>query len=205
MAERVGVEHADENRKLAFAVQATEIGGGVGDPDLIGEVAHHAGNDLVADLLLVARLVDETGGGFVRGVGAVPDFRPAENRQRCTGQATTVGFDQVELAAAVLVDLIAGGAEILGDGDVAVEREHVLVQRFGLLHDFVRVAGIVLEPNVPHRKSSAGADRQSQRQADEKSLFRTWFCHCHLSQVRRRGAGAEAFAIWEERVDGRGI
>ncbi|MCY1410834.1 hypothetical protein D9M71_262110 [compost metagenome] len=187
IAQRVGVEHADENSELAFAVQAPEVVGGVGDGDLIGEVAHHRADDLVAGFLLVSGLVDETGGRAMGRVGTVPDFRPAENRQRRPGQAPASGLDQVELAFAVLVDFVAGGAEVHRYGDVAVERKDTLLQLIGLFHHLHRVAGVVPEPVVPSPEACPRADRQGQRQADEKSLFRTWFCHCRLSQVRRRG------------------
>ncbi|MNY65937.1 hypothetical protein D3C86_2032920 [compost metagenome] len=72
MTQRIGVEHADKDRKLAFGVQAAKVLGGVGDAHLIGEVTDHAGNDLVANLLLIARFGDKAGGGLVGGVGAVP-------------------------------------------------------------------------------------------------------------------------------------
>ncbi|MNE65194.1 hypothetical protein D3C80_1606540 [compost metagenome] len=72
VTQRIGVEHADEDRKLAFGVQAAKVLGGVGDAHLIGEVTDHAGNDLVANLLLIARFGDKAGGGLVGGVGAVP-------------------------------------------------------------------------------------------------------------------------------------
>ncbi|MNC26405.1 hypothetical protein D3C75_745350 [compost metagenome] len=138
-------------------------------------------------------------------VGTVPDFRPAENRQRRPGQTPATGLDQVELAFTILVDFVAGGAEIHGHGDVAVEREDAFLQLLGLFHHLDRVAGVVPEPVIPDREACTRADRQGQRQADEKSLFRTWFCHCRLSQVRRPGSGAGAFAIWGERVADRKI
>ena len=78
------------------------------------KVTHHAGDDLVAHLLFVAGLLDKTIGGLVRGVGAVPDFRPAEDRQRGTRQSAAGSLGQVELAAAILVGLIARRAEIQG-------------------------------------------------------------------------------------------
>ncbi|MNV32200.1 hypothetical protein D3C71_1235310 [compost metagenome] len=205
IAQRVGVEHADEHRELAFAVQAAEVVGGVGDGHLIGEVTHHRADDLVAGFLLKAGFVDEAGGRAMGRVGTVPDFRPAENRQRRPGQTPATGLDQVELAFTILVDFVAGGAEIHGHGDVAVEREDAFLQLLGLFHHLDRVAGVVPEPVIPGREACTRADRQGQRQADEKSLFRTWFCHCRLSQVRRPGSGAGAFAIWGERVADRKI
>ncbi|MNP85348.1 hypothetical protein D3C76_1850530 [compost metagenome] len=41
---------------------------------------------------------------------------------------------------------MAGAAQFEGHGDMAVERQHVLVQVVGLLHDFQRVAGVLLLP-----------------------------------------------------------
>ncbi|MCY1246702.1 hypothetical protein D9M72_599650 [compost metagenome] len=106
-------------------------------------------------------------------VGTVPDLRPAENRQRRPGQTPATGLDQVELAFTILVDFVAGGAEIHGHGDVAVEREDAFLQLLGLFHHLDRVAGVVPEPVIPGREACTRADRQGQRQADEKSLFRT--------------------------------
>ena len=79
---RVSGPFRREDRELALAMQAPEIIRGVGDGDLIGEVAHHALDDPVAGFALVAGFLDEAGGGAVRRVGAVPHFRPAEDRQR---------------------------------------------------------------------------------------------------------------------------
>jgi hypothetical protein len=179
MAQRVGVEHADEDGELALAVEAAEVGGGVGDADLVGEVADHAADDLVAHLLLVARGVDEAGGGAVRGVGAVPDFRPAENGQRGARQAPAVGLDQVELGRAVLVQFVAGAAQVQRHGDVAVEGEHVFVQGVGLFDDLARVAGLPALP-VEVAGGAAQGDHQGQGQADVQGFAGTGLGHCHL-------------------------
>ena len=127
VTQRVSVEHADKHRELAFAMQTTQIIRGIGDADLIGKVAHHARDDLIARFLLVARRLDKPCGGAVRCVGSVPDFRPAENRQCCTGQPSLGGLGQVELARAVLVGFIARCAELQRHRDVAVKRQHAVL------------------------------------------------------------------------------
>ena len=118
-------------------------------------------------------LFDKTVGGLVRGVGAVPDFRPAEDRQRGARQSAAGGLGQVELAAAILVGLVARRAEIQGQGDVAVERQQAILHFIGLLDHLQRVAGVALEPLIPDQQASPGADSEGQRQADIQRLFRT--------------------------------
>ncbi|MNG36897.1 hypothetical protein D3C84_1240790 [compost metagenome] len=65
--------------------------------------------------------VDKTRGRAVRGIRAVPQFRPAEDGQGRAGQASLPGLDQVELAVPVLVDFIAGAAQVQRHSDMAVE------------------------------------------------------------------------------------
>ncbi len=110
-------------------------------------------------------LVDKACGRFVGRVGAVPQFGPAENRQRRPRQASATGLGQVELAAAVLVRFMACGAEVQGHGDMAVERDQPILQFIGLLDHFQRVAGIAAKPVIPG-KACAGSNGQGQGQAD---------------------------------------
>ena len=60
---------------------------------------------------------------------------------------------------------MAGGAEVQGHGDMAVEREQAVLQFIGLLDHFQRVTGIAAKPVVPG-KACAGSDGQGQGQAD---------------------------------------
>ncbi|MNP38984.1 hypothetical protein D3C76_1325350 [compost metagenome] len=161
-------------------MQAAHIIGGVGNRHLVGKVAYQPGNDFVAHFLLVARFFDEAGSGFVRCVRAVPDFRPAEHRQRCGGKPATAGLDQVELAFAVLVGFVTGRAEIQWQGDMAIEGNDPVLHVVSLLHDAVRVTGVVVEHQVPGQEGGTGANGQGQRQADAQSFFRAQIDHCHL-------------------------
>jgi len=190
VAQRVGIEHAEEDRELAFAMQAAEVGGGVGDGDLVGVVANHAGEDLVAHLLLLARFVDEGGGRAMGGVRAIPDFRPAEDRQRSAREATAAGLDQVELAAAILVGLLAFGAEVQRHGDVAVEGDDALLEFFGMFHHLTRVAGRQVDEEVPGR---GARKREDQRQGSEVGgLAQACRVHCHPVGCRVDAVAAAA-------------
>ena len=130
-------------------MQAPEVIRRVGDPDPLRKIAHHAGDDGVARLLLVACGLDKASGRTMGGIGAVPDFRPAKDGQRGTRQASLGRFDQIELTGAILVGFIAGSAELKGHGDMAVERKNTVLQRIGLLDDLERIARIALVKGLP--------------------------------------------------------
>ncbi|MNM94639.1 hypothetical protein D3C81_1070500 [compost metagenome] len=179
MAQWVGIEHADEDGELAFAVEAPEVVRGVSDTDLVGEVSDHAGDDLVAPFLFLPGGIDEAGSGAVRGIRAVPDFRPAEHGQGGTREAAAVGLGQVELARAILVHFVPLAAHAQWHGDMAVEREHVLVQLLSLLHDLQRVACVQVPP-VEVASGTCQGNGQGQGQADVQGFAGTGLGHCHL-------------------------
>ncbi|MNJ55245.1 hypothetical protein D3C77_507250 [compost metagenome] len=91
-AQRVGIEHADENRELAFALQPADVVWAVGDGGAFGKVAGHVVDDAVAGFLLGACQCDELRAGAVRCTVALPDRRPAEYGQRCCGEAAALEF-----------------------------------------------------------------------------------------------------------------
>ncbi|MNN05451.1 hypothetical protein D3C81_1182110 [compost metagenome] len=181
MAQRVGIEHADEHGEFAFTVETTEVLGGIGNADLVGEVADHRADDLITHFLLVPGFVDKAGSRTVRGIGAIPQLRPAENSQGGARQPALTGLDQVELAAAVLVGFVASTAKAQGDGDMAVEREHMFMQGVGLFDDLGGVSGLCAEVQVA--RSGAHGHCQGKRQADVQGFAGTGFGlgHCHLN------------------------
>ncbi|MNJ59060.1 hypothetical protein D3C77_547230 [compost metagenome] len=118
--------------------------------------------------------------GAVWGIGAVPQLRPAEDRQCGARQSTLPGLYQVELAAAILVGFVAGAAKAQGHGDMAVEREHMLMQGVGLVDDFGGVVGLLVEVQIASRGTHG--HRQGKRQADIQGFAGTGLGlgHCHL-------------------------
>ena len=186
-------------------MQASEVVRGVGNGDLIGKVAHHRGDDPVAGFLFVACGFDETRRGTVRGVGAIPYFRPAKNGQRRPGQTTFCRFDQIKLPRPVFVGLIACGAEFKRDCDVAIERQKPLLKFVGLFDDFQRVTGVAFVKRVPDQKTTSQGSNQCQGDTYHQSFFCTGFSHCHLSQNPPSRGRRTAFAIRRERGAGRRI
>ncbi|MNP27400.1 hypothetical protein D3C76_1203090 [compost metagenome] len=76
VAQRRGVEQADDDGELAFTDQSAEVGGGVGDAGLCREILGDAGDDPVAHFQFVGHRGLEPWCGAVWPIGPTPELRP---------------------------------------------------------------------------------------------------------------------------------
>ncbi|MNH16075.1 hypothetical protein D3C79_757050 [compost metagenome] len=152
----------------------------VGDGSALGKVAGDVADDAVAGFLLCACLRNEFGRGAVRCTFALPDGRPAEHRQRCSGQAATLQFGQIELAEAVAIHRVVRTAQGQWHADMAIERQQALLHLIRLAYDRETVAGIVPVALTPSPPAGACAKREEHRQAVAQGVLPTWSCHCLL-------------------------
>ncbi|MNN67001.1 hypothetical protein D3C81_1826070 [compost metagenome] len=106
----------------------------------------------------------------MRGVGAIPQFGPAEHRQCRAGETPTGGLGQVELGAAVLVGFRTRGAVVDGHVDVAVEGEDALLQFGGVLHHLGWVGGAFLQQVLLAEEQARGQGRDEQGDAGQQEF-----------------------------------